>query len=85
MCSINDSIQASVVDPLPPNFFSMFLRAPIPTNIKETAALELLIRVSPRRFKCYSANALDDSLEFISASIQGTRLLLQQNFYRLLI
>lgn len=72
---LDDSITGYIVvdRSLPLISFSMFFKeATIPTNIKETAALELLSPMFRRGgSSVISANALDDSLEFISASIQG--------------
>jgi len=72
---LDDSITGYVVvdRSLPLISFSMFFKeATIPSNIKETAALELLSPMFRRGGSSdISANALDDSLEFISASVHG--------------
>lgn len=72
---LDDSITGYVVvdRSLPLISFSMFFKeATIPSNIKETAALELLSPMFRRGgSSVISANALDDSLEFISASVHG--------------
>lgn len=72
---LDDSITGYIVvdRSLPLISFSMFFKeATIPSNIKETAALELLSPMFRRGGSSdISANALDDSLEFISASVHG--------------
>lgn len=72
---LDDSITGYIVvdRTLPLISFSMFFKeASLPSNIKETAALELLSPMFRRGGSTeISAIALDDSLEFISASLQG--------------